>query len=107
MSTNREEYLKRHKLSGPQSLADLAKTSKVPLKILKEVEARGGAAYKSSPDSVRMKGTYKKKKAPMSEKLTQSQWSRARTYSFLNKLEGRRRLNHDLDLAEKIKNRKK
>ena len=103
MPTNREEYLKRHNLTGPQSLETLAKTSKVPLKILKEVESRGGAAYKTSPDSVRMKGTYKKGvKASMSKKLSQSQWSRARVYSFLNKLEGKRKLNHDLDLAKKI-----
>jgi hypothetical protein len=27
----------------------------------------------------------------------------ARVYSFVNKIEGRRKLNHDTDLAEKIK----
>lgn len=103
MPTNREEYLKRHKLKGSQSLQDLAKTSKVPLKILKQVRSRGSGAYSSNLQSVRLKGSYKKNvKAPASKKLSQSQWSVARVYSFLNKLEGKKKLNHDQDLAKKI-----
>lgn len=56
-----------------------------------------------------LKGTSYKKgvKAPMSKKLSQAQWAMARVYSFLNKIEGKRKLNHDLDLAEKIKNKNK
>ena len=109
MSTNREEYLKRHKLGSQSlSLADLAKTSQIPVYIIRQVHSRGEGAYSTNLQSVRLKGSYKKNvKAPASKKLSQAQWAMARVYSFLNKLEGRRRLNHDLDLAEKIKNRKK
>ena len=53
MATNREEYLKRHNLKGSKSLADLSKTSKVPLKIIREVYNRGVGAYKTNPSSVR------------------------------------------------------
>tara|TARA_R100000734_G_C3319038_1_gene114111 strand:+ start:3048 stop:3359 length:312 start_codon:yes stop_codon:yes gene_type:complete len=103
MPTNREEYLKRHNLKGSQSLADLAKTSKVPLKILKQVHSRGEGAYSTNLQSVRLKGSYKKNvKAPASKKLSQAQWAMARVYSFLNKVEGKRKLNHDTDLAKKI-----
>lgn len=70
------------------------------MKILNEVYDRGAGAYESNPQSVRMKGTYKKNvKAPMSKKLSKEQWSYARIYSFVNKLEGKRKLNHDLDLV--------
>ena len=97
--TNREEYLKRHKLTGSQSLGDLAKTSKVSLKILREVYDRGIGAYKTNPSSVRnVKGV----KGGAGKKLSKEQWAYARVYSFLNKIEGKRKLNHDLDLAKKI-----
>ena len=108
MTTNREEYLKRHKLSGPQSIENLAKISQIPVSILRQVHSRGEGAYSTNLQSVRLKGSYKKNvKAPASKKLSQAQWAMARVYSFLNKIEGRRKLNHDTDLAEKIKNRKK
>jgi len=35
--------------------------------------------------------------------MSKEQWGMARVYSFVNKVEGRKKLNHDLDLAEKIK----
>ena len=99
MATNREEYLKRHNLKGSKSLADLSKTSKVPLKIISEVYNRGVGAYKTNPSSVRnTKGV----KGGPGKKLSKEQWAYARVYSFLNKVEGKRKLNHDLDLAKKI-----
>lgn len=99
MATNREEYLKRHNLKGSKSLADLSKTSKVPLKIIREVYNRGVGAYKTNPSSVRnTKGV----KGGPGKKLSKEQWAYARVYSFLNKVEGKRKLNHDLDLAKKI-----
>ena len=99
MATNREEYLKRHNLKGSKSLADLSKTSKVPLKIIREVYNRGVGAYKTSPSSVRnTKGV----KGGPGKKLSKEQWSYARVYSFLNKIEGKRKLNHDEDLAKQI-----
>ena len=99
MATNREEYLKRNKLKGSQSLPKLAKTSKVPLKVLEKVRDRGIGAYKTSPGSVRnVKGV----KGGPGKKLSKEQWAIARVYSFLNKVEGKRKLNHDLDLAKKL-----
>ena len=99
MATNREEYLKRHNLKGSKSLADLSKTSKVPLKIIREVYNRGVGAYKTNQRSVRnTKGV----KGGPGKKLSKEQWAYARVYSFLNKVEGKRKLNHDLDLAKKI-----
>jgi hypothetical protein len=99
MVTNREQYLKRHNLKGPQSLSDLARTSKVSLKILQEVYNRGIGAYKTNPSSVRnTKGV----KGGPGKKLSKENWAYARVYSFLNKIEGKRKLNHDLDLAKKI-----
>ena len=55
---------------------------------------RGIGAYNTNPESVRMKGTFKKGvSAPMSMKLSKEQWAMARVYSFLN---GSKK--HDLDL---------
>jgi hypothetical protein len=98
--TNREEYLKRHKLSGSQSIQDISRTSKIPKKTLQEVYDRGVGAHKTNPSSVRnVKGV----KGGPGKKLSKEQWAMARVYSFVNKLEGRRKLNHDLDLAQKVK----
>tara|TARA_Y100000592_G_C5358102_1_gene262245 strand:+ start:502 stop:819 length:318 start_codon:yes stop_codon:yes gene_type:complete len=105
MTTNKSQYLKRHSLPKDTSLskADISKISKIPKKILDEVYDRGIGAYKTNPESVRTKSGKKDPKAPMSSKMSKEQWAMARVYSFVNKLEGRTKLNHDLDLAEKIK----
>ncbi len=103
--TNKEEYNKRHNKpkDATNSKAVIEKQSKVPKKILDEVYDRGLAAYKNNPQSVRLKGSFKKDpKAPLSKKLSPQQWSMARVYSFVNKLEGNRKLNHDTDLVKKI-----
>ena len=103
--TNREEYLKRHKLPADKSLSkrDIARISKIPIKILDDVYDRGIGAYKSNPQSVRLKSGKKDPSAPLSQKMSKERWAMARVYSFVNKIEGRRKLNHDTDLAEKIK----
>ncbi len=105
--TNKEEYNKRHGFDKdePHSKQELSKISKVPMSIINEVYKRGEGAYTSNPQSVRLKTGEKNVKAPMSKKMSKEQWSSARVYSFLNKVEGRRTLNHDKDLAEKL-NRK-
>jgi len=67
------------------SVEALSIVSGVPLDILQEVYNRGIGAYKTNPESVRMKGTFKKGvKAPMSQKLSKEQWAMARVYSFLD-----------------------
>lgn len=105
MSTNKEQWNKRHGFPKDESHTkqEISKISKIPMKILDEVYDRGIGAYKTNPESVRVKGTFKKDaSAPMSKKLSKEQWAMARVYSFVNKVEGRTKLNHDTDLAEKI-----
>jgi hypothetical protein len=93
--THKQRVLRKYGLPDTgHSLAELAKVSGVPLSTLKEVEKRGYGAYKTNPQSVRMKGTFEKGvNAPMSQKLSASQWAMARVYSFLD---GSRK--HDTDL---------
>jgi hypothetical protein len=53
--------------------------------VLQQVYNRGIGAHRTSPLSVRMKGSFKKGvKAPMSMKLSKEQWARARVWSFLD-----------------------
>ena len=76
------------------SLKKLADASGVSKSILQEVYNRGIGAYKSNPQSVRMKGTFKKNvNAPMSKKLSKEQWGMARVYSYLDS-----NPSHDQDL---------
>ena len=99
--TNKQEFNKRHgfKQNESHSKADISKISKISKKKIETVYDRGIGAHKTNPESVRVKGTFKKDKdVPLSKKLSKEQWAMARVYSFVNKLEGRRRLNHDLDL---------
>jgi len=105
MPTNRESYLKRHALGKDTTLSksDIARISKIPIKILNEVYDRGIGAHKTNPESVRTKAGKKDPSAPKSAKMSKEQWAMARVYSFVNKIEGKTKLNHDLDLAEKIK----
>ncbi|AIW01869.1 MAG: hypothetical protein YSLV5_ORF11 [Yellowstone Lake virophage 5] len=85
-STHRLNFLKKHSLKNKgYSLKELSKISAVPLPILQEVYDRGIGAYKSNPQSVRLKGSYVKNvDAPMSKKLSKENWAMARVYSFLD-----------------------
>ena len=102
--TNKQEFNKRHNqpLNKANSKEDIFKLSKISMKILDEVYDRGVGAYKTNPESVRTKAGKKDSKAPISRKMSKEQWAMARVYSFVNKVEGKRKLNHDEDLAEKI-----
>ena len=93
--TKRTDFLKKYKLEDKgYSLPELAKISGEPLATLQEVYNRGIGAYKTNPQSVRMKGTFKKGvKAPMSKKLSKEMWAFARVYSYLMK-----NPKHDTDL---------
>lgn len=85
--THREDWLKKHGLDpGTRySLAQLSKKSGVPKAILQEVYNRGIGAYKTQPESVRLKGSFVKNvKAPMSKKLSKEAWAWGRVYSFLD-----------------------
>jgi len=105
MPTNKEQYFKRHNITKDTGLSksDISRISKIPKSILDDVYDRGVGAYKTNPESVRTKTGKKDAKAPLSKKMSKEQWAMARVYSFVNKIEGKTKLNHDLDLAEKIK----
>ena len=85
-ATHRKNVLKKLGLEdNGYSIAELAKASGVPKKILQQVYNRGIGAYKTNPQSVRMKGSFKKGvDAPMSQKLSKEQWAMSRIYSFLD-----------------------
>ena len=82
---DREKFLKKNNLPDRgYSLNDLSKISGRSKRTLQEVYNRGIGAYKTNPQSVRMKGTFEKGvNAPMSQKLSKEQWAMARVYSFL------------------------
>lgn len=88
MATNRERFLKKHDLPADTSLSllEISKLAKMPLNALRKVEDRGYGAYNSNPQSVRMKGTFKKGvNAPMSMKLSPQAWAYGRVYAFVMK----------------------
>jgi hypothetical protein len=88
MGTNREKFLKRHKLSKDTSLSlkEIAELSGMPFSALRMVYNKGLGAYNTNPVSVRMKGTFKKNvDAPLSQKLSPQQWAMGRVYAFVMK----------------------
>jgi hypothetical protein len=93
--THKQNFLRKHNLPDTgYSLNDLSKISGTRQSTLQEVYNRGIGAYKTNPQSVRMKGTFKKGvNAPMSQKLSKEQWAMARVYSYLD---GSKK--HDTDL---------
>jgi hypothetical protein len=103
--TNKNEWNKRHNFAkdSPHSKTEISKISKIPKKVLDEVESRGLGAYKTNYRSVREKKTGKKgTNAPPSKKMSPQQWGHSRIFSFVNKIEGRKKLNHDRDLLDDI-----
>jgi len=97
MSTNKNEWNKRHGFSkdAGHSKAEVSRVSKIPIRIINEVFKRGVGAFETNPQSVRPQVT------------SAEQWGWGRIYSFINKLEGKKKLNHDLDLAEKVLKKKR
>jgi len=80
------------------TLENLSRVSGVPKSILQEVYNRGIGAYKTNPQSVRLKGSYVKNvDAPYKFKLSKEQWAMARVYSFLD---GNPK--HDNDLRQNV-----
>jgi hypothetical protein len=66
-------------------LKELSRFAGVPISTLQVVYNRGIGAYKTNPESVRLKGSFEKNvDAPMSMKLSKEQWGMARVYSFLD-----------------------
>ncbi len=85
---NSRAFKKKHGLNPDTdlSLSDIAKLSGFPINALQEVYNRGIGAWKTNPESVRLKGSFKKDpSAPRSAKLGKEQWAMARVYSFVMK----------------------
>jgi len=85
---NSRAFKKKHGLDPDTSLSlsDIAKLSGFPRAALQEVYNRGIGAARTNPESVRLKGSFKKDaSAPRSAKLSDEQWAMARVYSFVMK----------------------
>lgn len=84
--THRESFLKKKGLPDRSySLKELSRFAGVPISTLQVVYNRGIGAYKTNPESVRLKGSFEKGvDAPMSMKLSKEQWGMGRVYSFLD-----------------------
>jgi hypothetical protein len=83
--TNRTAFLKRHGLSSDTSLSlnEVASYAGMPVAALRKVYTKGLGAYHTNPESVRVRGTFKKDASvPLSRKLSPQQWAMARVYAF-------------------------
>lgn len=88
MKTNRERFLAKHGLPKDTGLdlKEIAELSGMPFSALKMVYNKGLGAYHTNPESVRLKGSFKKDpRAPLSRKLSPQQWGMARVYAFAMK----------------------
>ena len=86
--TNKQKFLKEHGFPEGTSfsLEEIADLSDIPVDALQLVYNRGIGAWKTNPQSVRMKGTFKKGvNAPISMKLSKEQWAAGRVYAFVMK----------------------
>ena len=67
------------------ALRDKAKESGMPFHALLEVYRRGIGAWKTNPESVRLKTGEKNYKASRAGKMGKEQWAHARVNAFINK----------------------
>jgi hypothetical protein len=85
-TTNREKFLKKHGLPSDYSptMREIAQLSDMPVQALRRVYQKGLGAYHTNPESVRVKGTFKKDpEAPLSRKLSPQTWGYGRVYAFV------------------------
>jgi hypothetical protein len=105
MPTHRENVLHRLglPLSESLSLRELSLYTGTPLAALEAVRDRGVGAWRTNPESVRLKKDFSKNpdmsRFPRSARLTKERWSMARVYSFLDK--GTTFRTADADIARK------
>lgn len=84
MATFRDKYIKKYGKDAIGGLDKISQVTKVPLNILQQIFNRGVGAARTNPESIRLKGTFKKDpKAPRSKKLSDEQWGMARVYGFI------------------------
>lgn len=107
MKTNKEKFNIKHGQDSEtsNSLSKIAKLSGISKSILQEVYNRGVGAWKTNPQSVRLKSGKKDPTAPRSAKMTKEQWGIARVYSFV--MGGTTQKTADKDLWAKHKKSKK
>lgn len=86
--TNRIKFLKSIGLPDDVSLSieDISTLSNVPIMALRLVYNRGVGAWKTNPESVRVKNTFGKvPSAPRTSKIGKEQWGMGRVYAFVMK----------------------
>jgi hypothetical protein len=102
MSTYKQKFNKKYGFGKdePHSKEEIAKITKIKLKILDEVYDRGVGAWKTNIQSVRLKSGKKDHSVTdRSKKMGKEQWAMARIYSFV--MGGKTQKTADKDLAEK------
>jgi hypothetical protein len=106
--THKKEFFRRHGVNKDSlSKSEIASLCGISKADADTVYDRGVGAHKTNPESVRLKGSFKKDpSAPVSQKLSAEQWGYARLYAFCNKLDKikagkQKRLNQDCDIAKK------
>ena len=87
------------------SLEDIAKTTQIPMAILKESFKRGVGAWRTNIRSVRLKSGKKEfnlRKFPRSARMTAEQWAASRVYSMVVGGLMLKKTKADPDLQEKV-----
>lgn len=102
MTTYKQKFNKKFNQDKDESnsKAKMTKLTGIPKKVLDDVYDRGVGAYKTNPSSVRP------------QVKSEEQWATARIYAFIMKAydavkKGKKKINQDQDLFEKIMNKLK
>ena len=102
MSTYKQKINKKFNQDKDESnsKAKMTKLTGIPKKVLDDVYDRGVGAYRNNPSSVRP------------QVKSEEQWATARIYAFIMKAydavnKGKKKINQDQDLFEKIINKLK
>ena len=102
MSTYKNRFNKKFNQDKDESnsKAKMTKLTGIPKKVLDEIFSRGVGAYRENPSSVRP------------QVKSEEQWATARIYAFIMKAydavkKGKKKINQDQDLFEKIINKLK
>jgi len=102
MTTYKQKFNKKFNQDKDESnsKAKMTKLTGIPKKVLDDVYDRGVGAYKTNPSSVRP------------QVKSEEQWATARIYAFIMKAydavkKGKKKINQDQDLFEKIINKLK
>jgi len=100
--THRKRFLKAMGLPEDTSLSiqDISNLTGIPDEALQIIYNRGIGAWKSNPESVRLKFSFEKKKnAPRQSRLSKEAWGMSRIYSFI--MGGKTFETADRDVAER------